>query len=141
MSEWYGKHPTIEEVKEATASLREAQQKNKEATKKNQYFDVRRGQAVRSRNNQGQLVEGQVAVILADSPNHRVLVHTEPHLQYAGYSGNWADFDPADEQEINRYFEIEAVIEDEPEEVEPVDLTEPEPSSEDDDEPIDNQEV
>ena len=100
----FGDNPTLEEAHEATATLREGWKQ-----RKGQYFDVKKGQALKVLYSYGIMKQGDIAVVLKDTPNHEVFLHQEQ--PYCKYNGHHRNFIPATEQEINAFYGVEAKIE------------------------------
>ena len=106
MTNWYGENITIEEAKQATQELREAI-----ASKRGQYFDVKRGQVLLCEEQQAVLRAGEVAISLKDTPDHSLFLHPNENDKYIGYRAFKKYFTPANDEQINDFFGVEAKIE------------------------------
>ncbi len=100
---------THEEALKATAALREA---NKDpATVRNMWFEPKKGQVLEAINQIHRLRQGDICMIFKESPDYAVYVHQEKGMEYVTYRPSKKVFKPANDQQINDFFKVEAAIE------------------------------
>ena len=103
---WYGDKPTRQEALEATLSLIAALKENK-----HQFFAAKKGQVLVASPLQVYVKSGTVILVLKDSPNH-IIYRSEDNEKwsYENLRASRHYFRPANDQEINKLFEVDAEV-------------------------------